>query len=903
MSDRPEAGSRVVVGLALTAFVVATASVAPSFVSSTWIIRDCRFHVNVNQTIVESGSLEQHAFASSWYDDDLGWNRNLDPSWSNVALGRNGEYWPKHTWLLPVFGTPLYFAFGLLGTLIFNLAMFGWIAAAGFRFSRAYASPTAAAVAVGIFLFGTAILDSAYNYSADLLQVAFFVTGLAMAVSRRPIPAGVFVALAVIVRPTALMLMLSPVLVYVERRRWRELGHALLAGLGTLTVFAAINTGMYGRPWWTGYNRTVITVNGSPAVASHVDSFGVPVGDGLRRMFFGNYPLGRAFAVLLFAIPGVVALLRRRRWTMFGLLAGVGLSVYVFARYSYEGHRFHWIALSLSLPALATSADWVASCLARHARHRLPLLAGVGAVVVCVAALPFEPIDQRIPRDDWRVATESLADGRIDLHAVYGEEAFAETAAPELSRVAEGPGGIWLARVSPPAVLIGAPFAAAGPYGLAFLHLLALGLSAFFATLILRRHVPEPIAALVVSAPLMIPLVRDAAMRGGPLALALPMVFAALYCGERRRWILAGALSAGAAWVADSLLFAMPALLPLLLDRKALGGVARGACPVLALYALSSLVLFGWPFASPESVVVVGDSVVAVPRPGLLHTLEATMTERGSARLLWPFVALAPLGVIAAWQRDRRHALVLLMLGLTAFGPGVATRAGSGDWNPLIVLLLTPPLALLVDAVARSWTRVPTRYRKVSFLTVVVLSVLGSIGLGRRIAASAEPFRLSSFEGVRGAVVLLGGRVPCDFLAWEHLSWECAQVDQGLGQMVGRATSSEEFRVGGVRREWLLVPSGADGRARTVTWPEVDAGAELFLRWAVFDGHLGGGTLTVRIDDEVRATIDVPRFSDGEVHEVRIPTPELAEGRARLQLEMRSATRAVALVGVEGEWR
>jgi len=902
MSARPETPSRIVIGLALTAFVMAAASVAPAFVPSTWIIRDCRFHVNVNQTIVESGSFEQHAFASSWYDADLGWNRNLDPAWSNVALGRNGEYWPKHTWLLPVFGTPLYFAFGLLGTLIFNLALFGWIAAAGFRFSREYATPTAAAVAVAIFLFGTAILESAYNYSADLLQVAFFLTGLAMAVSRRPIPAGIFVALAVIVRPTALMLMLSPVLIYVERRRWRELRQALLAGLGTLLAFAAINTWMYGRPWWTGYNRTVVTVNGAPAVASHVDSFGVPFAAGLERMFFGNYPLGRAFAVLPFGIPGVVALLRRKRWTMFGLLAGVGLSIYVFSRYTYEGHRFHWIALSLSLPALAASADWVAAGLTRWARHRLPLLAAVGAVVVCLAALPFEPIEQRIPAHDWRLATEAVATGTLDLHDVYGERAFAGIAFPELSRVARGPGQMWLPRVSPPAVVIGAPFALLGPWGLAVLHLLALGLAAFFATLFLRRHVPEPLAAVAVCAPLMIPVVRDAAIRGGPLALALPLCFAALHFAAERRWAWAGALAAGAAWLADTPLFALPPLLPLLVDRRAIRGAARGAAPVLAAYALTGLVLFGAPFASPQDAVVVGDAVVDAPRLGLLNVLEATLADRLPARALWPLLALAPLGIIAAWHRDRRYGAALGGLVLTAFVPGVGAQV-VGDWEPLTLLLLALPLAPLVEAVGAGWAHVPDRYRRSSLALASALLALGLIGVGRRVLASQEPFRLASFEGVRGAVVLIDDRVPCDFLAWEHLSWECSQVDRGLGQMVGRATSTEEFRVGGVEREMLLVPSGTNGQPRTVTWPAVDAGAELSLRWAVPDQRMGGGTLTVRADDEVLATLDVPARPDGQLHELRLPTAALAGRPARLELEMRSATRAVALVALDGEWR
>lgn len=898
MSSPPN-DPRLGIGLALAAFVVACASVAPQLVESTWIIRDCRFHTNVNQTIVEAGTLEQHAFASSWYDADLGWNRNLDPAWSNVALGRNGEYWPKHTWLLPVLSTPVYWAFGVLGTLLFNLAMFGWIAAAGYRFAKEYASPAGAAAAVALFLFGTAILESAYNYSADLLQVAVFLTGLAFAVSRRPIHAGVFVALAVIVRPTALVLMLTPILIYVERRAWRELLRALLAGAATLAAFGAINTWMYGRPWWTGYNRTVVTVNGAPTVASHVDSFGTPLADGLQRTFFGDYPLGRAFAVLLLGAPGLVRLLRRGRWTMLGVVVGVLASLYVFARYVYEGHRFHWIALSLALPPIAASVDWIAS---GAARARLPAAAAIVAITAALVALFFDPIDARIPGDGWRFAVEALATGTLDLREVLGADAFAGIAYAELSRAAAGPGGAWLARVPLPALLAGAPFAALGPWGLAVLHLALLGLTALFASDVLRRLVPAPLAALCVGAPMMLPWVRDAAIRGGPLLVALPLALGALCLALRGRHALAGALVVLAGWTAGTLWLGLPALLPLLAEPRARLAALKGAGPLLALFGLATWILHGAPFASPDDAVIVGDAIVRAPRRDLIDALHEAVADRVPARLLFVLLPLAPIGVIVAWHRDRRLAAALGLLALAALAPGVGTRSPDFAWEPLSTILLALPLALVADGVAKGWERVPARHRTGSLALAVALSVLALIGGARRVVESRQPFSIASFEGVRGAVVLLGGNVPCDFLAWEHLSWECSQFDRGLTHMVGRATSTEEVRVAGVRHELLLVPSGEGRRVRTVTWPEARAGRVLELAWAVPDHERGGGTLVVRIEDEERARIAIPLAPDGQLHRERIATPGLGE-TARLQLEMTSDGGAVAVVALDAVWR
>jgi len=919
MRALPAPGSRIAIGLALVAFVVATASVAPQFVSSTWIIRDCRFHVNVNQTLVESGSLEQHAFASSWYDADLRWNHDLDPAWSNVALGRNGEYWPKHTYLLPIVATPAYYAFGLLGTLLFNLFLFGWIAAAGFRFGREYATPTAAAMGVGVFLFGTAVLESAYNYSADLLQVAFFVTGLAMAVSRRPTPAGIFVALAVMVRPTALILLATPILVYVERRAWRELRAALLAGAATLGLFAIANAVMYGRPWWTGYNRTVVRVAGEATVASHVDAFSVPFAEGLRRTFDGHYPLGRAFAVMPFALPGLVRLLRRGKWTMIGLVVGLLADVYVFSRYVYEGHRFHWVAFALAIPALAASAEVFAEGLARLARHRLPLLAAVAAIAVCASTVFFDPIDVRVS-GDWRGAAETIPTGTFDLRAVYGEGAFADTEYAERSRAASGPGGAWLPRASPLAILAAAPFAALGPWGLVVLHLLAIGAAVFFAALFLGRLAPEPVAALAPALVVMLPEVRDEVLRGGPLLLALPLALAALtlVCPPRagpvplrpgartppastRRLIAAGALAVAAAWIAESPWLALP-LLPLLSHRRAGLDAAKGAAPALVVWAVTSAILWGAPFASADDVVVMGGEVVSAPRRGLADVLVQAAADRIGARMIFVPLALAPLGVPAAWRVDWRRGAALGLLALAAFAPGVGTHSPDWAWQPLSMLLLALPLAPLADSLAGLWELVPPRWRKPHLVLGCALAILASVGVGRRLQQNREPFRMASFHGVRGAVVLLDDRIPCDFLAWEHLSWECSQYDRGLMNMVGRATSSEEVRIGGEQFELLLIPSGPS-QPRTVTWPEVEAGDQLALRWAVPDGMRGAGTLTVSVNGDARKTIELPAEPTGEAIESVVDTSDLAGQTVRLTLEVRPTAGGVATVALDGIWR
>ena len=138
---------RATLALALLVLVLAVFFVVVVYAPHTWINRDGRFYVNVNTTIVEDFSLQQDRFAQSWYTRHLGWNRNLPWDWSNVARGRDGEFLPKHPWLMPVLSTPLFFAFGLLGTLVFNLLLFGFMAGGFYRFTREYAGPASATLA------------------------------------------------------------------------------------------------------------------------------------------------------------------------------------------------------------------------------------------------------------------------------------------------------------------------------------------------------------------------------------------------------------------------------------------------------------------------------------------------------------------------------------------------------------------------------------------------------------------------------------------------------------------------------------------------------------------------------------------------------------------------------------
>jgi hypothetical protein len=87
-----------------------------------------------------------------------------------------------------------------------------------------------------------------------------------------------------------------------------------------------------------------------------------------------------------------------------------------------------------------------------------------------------------------------------------------------------------------------------------------------------------------------------------------------------------------------------------------------------------------------------------------------------------------------------------------------------------------------------------------------------------------------------------------------------------------------------------------------VVWPHVRAGSVLAVRWAVPDGHPADGTLRVLVNDEERASVEVPSTDDGWVRWIRIETPELAGEDARLELTFRSNGRRAGVVGVDATW-
>ena len=387
---------RVALAFALILASMVVLEAAAHYSPRTWINRDGRFYINTNVTLVEDGGLDQSRFAASWYGGTLGWNHNLDAGWSNVALGRDGERLPKHPILMPLLSTPLFWAFDLDGTLLFNLLALSTAGLGAFLFARRYVDPSAAALAALGLVLGTALRDYAYDYHVDVLLLSLWLGGVVALLRGRGALAGTLIGMTVVLKPTCLLWLPSLLLLWAETRSRRTLLRALTAGALVLSLFALQNWWLFGRPWWTGYNRTLVVVAGIPQLASHVDAFSTPLLEGLERNFSGPWGLRHRFTLFSLCLFGLYRLAKERRLYVAAATLAVVSAQLLFALYHYGGDRFQWPAIALLVPALGAALEgaagrlsWLFNRLGRPMSAEAKAAWMTALLVVCASLAPL----------------------------------------------------------------------------------------------------------------------------------------------------------------------------------------------------------------------------------------------------------------------------------------------------------------------------------------------------------------------------------------------------------------------------------------------------------------------------------------------------------------------------------
>lgn len=328
---------------------------------NTFLFRDGSFYAQTNRAIATSGTLRQEPFQpSSWYDGSLPWYRNVDEAWSNLSVGTDGQWYPKHSYVMPILSTPFYLVFGPGGLLVFNLIVLALGLYAGYWLAARVVGAVPAAVATLALLATPLVPYLAYSYSHDVLCATLSVGGLALVVRGRPLAAGLLLGLALVAKVTNILVILPMLLALApwDRRTWLR---GVAGASVPLALYAAANTWMYGAPWRTSYHAILTVRDGVQQVVSYSSAFDLPLAQGLRRFFqrSGEGELWQMAAVPLIGFVGILPLAFRRPRVAAGLTLALLAFLVGFGKHRYGGARFFmpWLVLApIPMAALADGA-------------------------------------------------------------------------------------------------------------------------------------------------------------------------------------------------------------------------------------------------------------------------------------------------------------------------------------------------------------------------------------------------------------------------------------------------------------------------------------------------------------------------------------------------------------------
>jgi hypothetical protein len=292
-------------------------------------------------------------------DQDLDLKNNIErrqyPPSSNVAKGERGEWYPKHTILMPIAAMPFYALWHDRGLLVFNLVQLGLILMLIWYGARRYTS-TALATALTLYYgFGTCLRASAYNFAPDLFSTLLVMAGVVALLFRRAALAGVLLGFAVWAKWTnVVFLPLAGVFMLSLRERRPVLRFGACAALPLAGLFA-LNQHMFGSAFVTPYDRVLIQHKGKLVLeASHRTFFNEPFWPGLwAQLTDPHLGLFVGCPAVLLAPLGAALLLRRAPREAGLITLAALLQLAVFAKYeqwwaSSYGPRFLLTSVALS---------------------------------------------------------------------------------------------------------------------------------------------------------------------------------------------------------------------------------------------------------------------------------------------------------------------------------------------------------------------------------------------------------------------------------------------------------------------------------------------------------------------------------------------------------------------------
>ena len=332
----------------LVAVILGALSIRSHWLPNKWLFGDGAFYMNVVRGLLDDGSLRQESLhPHSWYDQDLGWNRNVDAAWSNIALGRNGEWWPKHPILMPIVAAPFVWAFGPMGTLVFQFVGFVLMALLAWRIASRVAPRPAALAATIAFLATPWVHDRVWGFNNDVFYTVLILAALDAALLRKALLAGALLGIGVFAKATNVLYGPALLLVFLLRKDWRGALRFCVAAAVPAAFYLGLNWYMYASPFNTGYDRILVREAGKLGMHSHSADFHFSrILPGLKTVLFGREGFLGHFPLFFAGLAGLL-LLAVKRWREALVLAWcIALPIAFHAPYT-------WYRLEFNLPQLA----------------------------------------------------------------------------------------------------------------------------------------------------------------------------------------------------------------------------------------------------------------------------------------------------------------------------------------------------------------------------------------------------------------------------------------------------------------------------------------------------------------------------------------------------------------------
>jgi hypothetical protein len=238
----------------------------------SFLIGDCPWYRTTLLSLLHDGDLDlKNNFERKQYSPGTA-----------VAQGQRGEWYPKHTILMPIAALPFYAVARDRGLLVFNVVQISLLVTLMWFGARRYTSMTLATAIALWFAFGTMLRPAAYNFAPDVFSSLLVTGGLLAVMSERAVLAGLLLGLAVWSKWTNVVFLPLPGLYLLMRRDFPRVVQFGIAAVVPILGLLALNYHMFGDALVTPYDRVLVQAGKKLVLEpSHRTFFNVPFWTGL----------------------------------------------------------------------------------------------------------------------------------------------------------------------------------------------------------------------------------------------------------------------------------------------------------------------------------------------------------------------------------------------------------------------------------------------------------------------------------------------------------------------------------------------------------------------------------------------------------------------------------------------